>query len=609
MTDVSTSPTDTGLREIRAVDALTDESSERATRIVAIALDVPMAFLSLIDQDRQIVRRCVGWPAKFASRRVLPLTFGSWGHTSPDGEPLFVEKITADRLLKSNPAINELGGVSYAGISLMTRKGVRVGTLCVLDTKAREWTKEDGKVLKLIAAQIMSEIELRTELVQREQVEGRLLHNTLHDSLTALPNRTLFSERLGHAIQRAKRRPEYKYAVLFLDLDRFKIVNDSLGHHAGDQLLIAVAKRLSQALREIDTVARLGGDEFAILLEELADLRDASRVAERIHGDMIRAFDIAGNEIFTSVSIGIVLSSSGHDAPELLLRSADMAMYRAKDAGRSRYEMFDREMHTEALDRLQRETDLRKAVEREEFILHYQPVISLPDGRISGVEALIRWNHPTRGRVPPIEFISIAEDMGLIIPIGQWVLEEACRQVRIWHMMPGGDPELTVGVNVSAKQFQQPDLVQKIANAIQATGFPSHLLKLEMTESVIIDNTESATRTLAELKSLGVQIHMDDFGTGYSSLSYLHRLPIDAMKIDRSFVSQMDTDQRQMQLVQTILLLAANLGVATVGEGVENVAQLALLRKLACNYGQGYLFSKPLEPAAMAALLREGRRW
>ena len=609
MTDVSTTPTDTGVREIRAVDTLTDESSERATRIVAMALNVPMAFLSLIDQDRQIVRRCVGWPSKFSARRVLPLTFGSWGHEQADGEPVLIPTISKDKHLKTNPAMNELGGVSYAGVALVTRKGVRVGALCAMDTKVREWTKEDGKILKLVAAQLMGEIELRIELVQREQTEGKLLHNTLHDALTQLPNRTLFSERLGHAIQRAKRRPEYKYAVLFLDLDRFKLVNDSLGHQAGDELLVAVAKRLTAALREIDTVARLGGDEFAILLEELAELRDATRVAERIHKDMIRAFDIAGNEIFTSVSIGIVLSSSGHDAPELLLRSADMAMYRAKDEGRSRYEMFDREMHTEALERLQKETDLRKAVEREEFILHYQPVIALDTGRIAGVEALIRWNHPTRGRVPPIEFISIAEDMGLIIPIGQWVLEEACRQVRVWHMMPGGDPELTVGVNVSAKQFSQPDLVQKVANALTATAFPPHLVKLEMTESVIIDNTESATRTLAELKGLGVQIHMDDFGTGYSSLSYLHRLPIDAMKIDRSFVSQMDTDERQKQLVQTILLLAANLGVRTVGEGVENVIQLELLRSLHCDYGQGYLFAKPLEPAAMAALLRENRTW
>jgi len=479
----------------------------------------------------------------------------------------------------------------------------------VLDKKPRTWTAQDGRLLAMLATQVLTELELRRELVQREQVEGRLLHNTLHDPLTGLPNRTLFSERLGHAITRGKRKPQFHYAVLFIDVDRFKLVNDSLGHHSGDQLLIAVAKRLTQALRELDTVARLGGDEFAILLEDLAELRDAGRVAERIQKDVARAFTIGTHEIFSSVSIGIVLSSSGHDSPELLLRSADMAMYRAKDAGRSRYEMFDREMHTEALVRLQTETDLRYAVERRELVLHYQPVISLPNGRIAGVEALVRWNHPTRGRVPPVEFIPIAEEMGLIIPIGQWVLEEAVRQVREWQLMPGGDPELTVGVNVSAKQFKQASLVKNIAGALEATGFPPHLLKLEMTESVLIDNTDSANQTLGELKALGVQIHMDDFGTGYSSLSYIHKLPIDAMKIDRSFVSRMDTDIRQMQLVQTVLLLAANLGVQTVGEGVENAAQLDGLRKLACNYGQGYLFSKPLEPEAFVKLLATNPRW
>ena len=604
-----TTPTETGLREIRLVDVLSDETSERVTRIAASALDAPMAILSLIDHDRQVLRKVVGWPAKFASRRVLPVTFGAWGQSTPANEPLIVNKIADDQLLRKNPAVNELGAAAYAGVSLFTRKGVHLGTLCVLDTKPRAWTAKDGKLLALLAKQVITELDLRRELVQREQVEGRLLHNTLHDPLTGLPNRTLFSERLGHAITRSKRKPLFHYAVLFVDVDRFKLVNDSLGHHAGDQLLIAVAKRLTSALRELDTVARLGGDEFAILLEDLAELRDASRVAERIQRDIARAFNIGSHEIFTSVSIGIVLSSSGHDSPELLLRSADMAMYRAKDAGRSRYEMFDREMHTEALERLQNETDLRYAVERKELLLHYQPVISLETGRIAGVEALVRWDHPTRGRVSPADFIPIAEEMGLIIPIGQWVLEEAIRQVREWHTMPGGDPNLTVGVNVSAKQFSQTTLVKNIAGALEASGFPPHLLKLEMTESVLIDNTDSANQTLGELKALGVQVHMDDFGTGYSSLSYLHRLPVDAMKIDRSFVSRMDTDERQMQLVQTVLLLAANLGMQTVGEGVENVAQLNALRKLSCNYGQGYLFSKPLEPDAFVKLLAPNPKW
>ena len=608
MSEATLNPPETGLREIRLVDVLSDETSERITRLAASALDAPMAILSLIDHDRQVVRKVIGWPARMAARRILPVTFGAWGQASPANEALVVNKIADDQLLRKNPAINELGAAAYVGVSLLTKKGVHLGTLCVIDTKPRSWTAKDGKVIAQLAAQVITELDLRRELVQREQTEGKLLHNTLHDPLTGLPNRTLFSERLGHAITRGKRKPLFHYAVLFVDVDRFKLVNDSLGHHAGDQLLAAVAKRLTQLLRELDTVARLGGDEFAILLEDLAELRDASRVAERIQNEMARAFNIGGHEIFSSVSIGIVLSSSAHESPELLLRSADMAMYRAKEAGRSRYEMFDREMHSEALERLQRETDLRYAVERKEFVLHYQPVISLPNGKIAGVEALVRWNHPTKGRVPPVDFIPVAEEMGLIVPLGQWVMEEAIRQVGEWQRMPGGDPELTVGVNVSAKQFSK-GLVKNVAAALEKTGFPPHLLKLEMTESVLIDNTDPANETLNELKALGVQVHMDDFGTGYSSLSYLHRLPVDAMKIDRSFVSRMDTDVRQMQLVQTVLLLAANLGVQTIGEGVENIEQLAALRKLACNYGQGYLFSKPLEPEAFLKLLLTNPRW
>ena len=597
------------VREIRPVDVMPEESAARMTMALKVAFEAPMALLLMLDQDRLLVRHDIGWPSKSLPRKVLPATFGAWDPDQAVEEPIVVNDIGADALLKGIPALRELHAKAYAGANIVDRHGNRIGTLCVLDTKARKWTDRDGALLMYLAAQCAAEIELRIEIATREQVEGQLLHNTLHDSLTELPNRTLLMERLGHAIQRSRRKSDFRFAVLFLDLDRFKLVNDSLGHHAGDQLLIAVAKRLKAQLRTTDTVARLGGDEFAVLLEDLATFDDASRVAERMHADLLRPIKIGENEVYTSASIGIVLGTAGHDLPEFVLRSADMAMYRAKTAGRSRYEMFDRAMHTQAIERLQRETDLRHAVERGELSVHFQPIISLPLGTIAGAEALVRWTHPTRGKVSPAEFIPLAEEMGLILPIGGFVLLEACRQMRQWQEMVGGIAELTIGVNLSAKQFNQPDLLDQVGAALQQTRLPAHLLKLEITETAIIDNTEHATKVLGELKQLGVQIHMDDFGTGYSSLSYLHRLPIDALKIDRSFIGQIDTDPRTLQLVMTILELSANLGVRTVAEGIEKPQQLEQLRKLACDFGQGYLFSPPLPADKFSELLQANRKW
>ena len=597
------------VREIRPVDVLPEESAERMTQALKVAFNAPMALLLMLDGDRQLVRHDIGWPSKSLARKVLPASFGAWDPDRPVEEPIVVNDIAADALLKGIPALRELHATAYAGANIIDRHGTRIGTLCVLDKKVRKWTDRDGALLMYLAAQCAAEVGLRMEIATREQVEGQLLHNTLHDPLTELPNRTLLMERLGHAIQRSRRRADFRFAVLFLDLDRFKLVNDSLGHHAGDQLLVAVANRLKMQLRTTDTVARLGGDEFAILLEDLASFDDAGRVAERMHADLLRPIMIGEHEVYTSASIGIVLGTAGHDLPEFVLRSADMAMYRAKTGGRSRYEMFDRAMHTQAIERLQRETDLRHAVERQELSVHFQPIISLPAGTIVGAEALVRWTHPTRGRVSPAEFIPLAEEMGLILPIGKYVLIEACRQMREWQDMVGGVAELTIGVNLSAKQFNQPNLLDQVGSALQQTRLPPHLLKLEITETAIIDNPEAATRVLGELKQLGVQIHMDDFGTGYSSLSYLHRLPIDALKIDRSFIGQIDTDPRTLQLVMTILELAANLGVRSIAEGVEKPQQLEQLRKLACDFGQGYLFSPPLPADKFGELLKSKPKW
>ncbi|MFQ5857718.1 MAG: EAL domain-containing protein [Anaerolineae bacterium] len=443
----------------------------------------------------------------------------------------------------------------------------------------------------------------QTDITERKRAEEQLLHDAFHDGLTGLPNRALFMDRLGRAVERARRRADYLFAVLFLDLDRFKVVNDSLGHTVGDELLIAIAHRLRVCLRAADTVARLGGDEFAILLEDINDVSDATHVADLIGEAVMLPFNADGHEVFASASIGIVLSETGYDRPEGVLRDADIAMYRAKELGRARHEVFDTAMRAGAVARLEVETDLRWSVERQEFEIHYQPIVSLADGRIAGFEALLRWQHPERGLVSPGEFISVAEETGLIVPIDRWVLREACRQVRAWQTQFRTDPPLSISVNLSSKQFAQPDLVEQVEQILQETGLDARSLRLEITESVIMGNIESAAAMLSQLRALGVQVQMDDFGTGYSSLSYLHQFPIDAIKIDRSFISRMDVDGDNSEIVQTIVALAHDLGMDVIAEGVETGEQLAHLRALACEYGQGYYFAKPLDSEAAVALV------
>jgi diguanylate cyclase (GGDEF)-like protein/PAS domain S-box-containing protein len=446
------------------------------------------------------------------------------------------------------------------------------------------------------------------DVTERKRVEGRLLHHALHDPLTGLPNRHLFMERLGTALMRYHRREGGLFAVLFLDLDRFKVVNDSLGHHVGDELLQVVAERLRGAIRLSDVVARFGGDEFAILLEGLESLDEATRIAERLSQTVSAPINLSGYEVFTSASIGIALCATGLDRPEYLLRNADVAMYRAKGGGAARYEVFDRAMHAQALARLQLETDLRRAVGRGEFRLHYQPIVSLTSGRIAGVEALLRWSHPERGLIAPGEFIGVAEETGVILPLGDWVLGEACRQLAEWRR-DFDHARIAVSVNLSAKQFGQPDLVQRIRGALESAGLDPRYLKLEVTESAIIENPGSAGAMLRELKEGGIQVQMDDFGTGYSSLSSLHSLPLDALKIDRSFVSRLSGNAATLQMVRAIALLARGLDLAVIAEGVETPEQMDEVRGLGCDYAQGYLIAPPLAPDAMRALLEENPRW
>jgi diguanylate cyclase (GGDEF)-like protein/PAS domain S-box-containing protein len=431
-----------------------------------------------------------------------------------------------------------------------------------------------------------------------------ITENKVADALTGLPNRVLFMDQLGRALERAKYLKGYQFAVFFLDLDRFKLVNDSMGHLTGDQLLIAAGRRLKSCLHSGDKIARLGGDEFAILLQEIRHVTDATNVAERIQKALSQPFSLNGQEVYSSASMGIALSETGYERPEDLLRDADTAMYRAKALGKARYEMFDTEMRDRAVTRLKLETDLRRALERREFRVYYQPITSLATGRIAGFEALVRWQHPTRGLISPEEFIPIAEETGLIVPIGHWTLLQACNQMKQWHELYG-DCSLAMGVNFSNKQFMQPDLVGRIRRVLEETDLRPGSLTLELTESLVMENAESSIALLKQLRELNVRIGIDDFGTGYSSLSYLHQFPIDTLKIDRSFVSKLGLDEEDFMIVRTIVTLAHNLGADVIAEGVETSQQAEILRSLQCEYAQGFLFSEPVDAKTAELFFRK----
>lgn len=443
------------------------------------------------------------------------------------------------------------------------------------------------------------------DITKRKESEEALLRNAFHDALTGLPNRALFIDHLKLAINRTQRLEGHIYTVLFIDLDRFKLINDSLGHLVGDHLLINIAQKLEQCLRPGDTIARVGGDEFTVLLEDLFDESEAISIANRIQKDLSTPFMIDGREVFTTVSIGVAPSSPGYENPSDILRDADTAMYRAKVLGKNRYEIFDKAMHEVAIDLLQMETDLRHALERREFFIQYQPIVSLDNFSLRGFEALVRWRHPERGLISPLDFIPIAEDTGQIIHIGKWVLTESCKQMTQWQSQYGINKPLFVSVNLSGKQFTQPDLVEQIKSVLVETGINPRCLKLEITESMVMENVETTTKMLYQLRDLGVQLSIDDFGTGYSSLSYLHRFPIDTLKIDRSFVIKMIDNNENIEIVRTIIILAQNLGMDVIAEGVETKEQLRRLRELKCENGQGYYFSKPLEAGDAETLLAD----
>jgi diguanylate cyclase (GGDEF)-like protein/PAS domain S-box-containing protein len=449
----------------------------------------------------------------------------------------------------------------------------------------------------------------QTDITSRKVAEQQLQHDALHDGLTGLANRVLFMDRLACALADLERRSTQHFTVLFFDLDRFKNVNDSLGHTLGDKLLVGIARRLENFLRPGDTVARLGGDEFAILLNRVDAAAGAIHVADRIQEILGMNFSIDGHEVFVTASIGIAHSATGYANPEEILRDADIAMYRAKAGGKARYEIFDRDMHQSAVTLLKLETELRRAVQRGDFVMHYQPIVSLGHGRIVGFEGLVRWEHPQRGLVSPTQFIAIAEETGLIVPLGWWVLREACSQTREWQDRFDLDPPLWVSVNMSGKLFMKTGMVDHLLRILEETGLEPRSLRLEVTENVVMDHADVAIRNLMELRALGVQLSIDDFGTGYSSLSYLQRFHYDELKIDRSFVSKLGQAGDSRAIVETILNLANSLGIGVVAEGIETADQVDRLRQMQCPHGQGYWFSRPLNAPAAAELIAAAPIW
>jgi len=442
------------------------------------------------------------------------------------------------------------------------------------------------------------------DISELKEAERQIYHQAFHDTLTSLPNRALFMEHLNMAVKRAKRRDDYRFAVLYLDIDRFKLVNDSLGHSVGDRLLGAFANRIQESLRDIDTLGRFGGDEFVILLEDIENSEYASGVADRLQQELKRPFMIEGKEVFAPASFGVVLNTQDYDEAENIIRDADAAMYHAKENGKAQYKIFDMTLHKKALHLLERETDLRKAIHRDEFENHYQPIVDLRTSALVGFEALIRWNHPELGLIYPGSFISIAEETGLIVPITQLTAQRACADLCNWQDQLKDQLKLTMNINLSSKHFLSPTLLDDIKEILSKTGMPPEQLKLEITETALMEDADETIRLVYRLKDLGLQLVIDDFGTGYSSLSYLQRLPIDTLKVDRSFVSRIQSEpDGNRNIVEAIISLAHRLEMLVVAEGVETEEQFAILLDMNCQFGQGFLFSKPLSTPKVDELI------
>lgn len=603
-----------------------NDAMVRALEAVCRYMHWPLGHLWLIGERRQercfestkiwfdIVARDPGCPIQHlravTEASEFALGTGLPGQVVASAAPVWIDVAGTTKAI-----LLRLDEIVRAGFASLFAFPVMIGSevVAVLEFFSVERQQPNESLLRLMA-QIGTQLG---RVIERRRAQDQLVHDALHDPLTQLGNRKLFLDRLQRLLLRALDGPDNDFAVLFVDLDRFKSINDGLGHQSGDQLIISAARRLSDCLREADTiardpaladerlVARLGGDEFVILLDSIGSAERAVMVAERIMATLAEPFEVAGQRVFVTASVGIALSATGYADVEDILRDADIAMYQAKKSGRARWVIFDRAMQLAALRRLQMEADLRDALAQSQLVLHYQPIVSLHADRISGFEALLRWQHPVRGLVPPNEFIPVAEEIGLIGQIGAWVLAQACRQLREWqHRF---DMRLDMSVNVSAVQFNGDELAATVRQVLRDTGIAPSTLKLELTESAVMADAEHALVVLAHLKALGVRISLDDFGTGYSSLSYLRRLPIDTLKIDRSFVSQLDRLDDKRQIVEVVLMLAHALGLDVVAEGVETDAEQRLLRDMGSDFVQGYFYYKPLtSDAAALALAAQG---
>ena len=577
-----------------------DELSQESCRILteALRIDYGLVFKLQPSGEELLLVSAVGMPEELVGSAVVPAGHGSQsGYALATGTATIVSDLRKETRFQQSE-LQRQQGIRSAAVVLLKAKGQPYGVIAAWSREVHQFSPEDANFMQAIANVLANAIE-------RRRTEERTEHEALHDPLTGLPNRNLFLDRLHQALSRAARR-RTSIAVLFLDLDQFKLVNDSLGHAAGDELLAAVAQRIEGALRPADTVARFGGDEFAVLAEDIGSERGATRIAERIAEALARPFVLRDREHFVSASAGIAISRGG-EAPEGLMHDADSALYRAKERGRGSCEVFDEAMRSRVIEHMQTENELRRALQRRELELHYQPVIRLEDGSVVAMEALLRWRHPERGLIGPLAFIPVAEESRLIVPIGRWVIEEACRQAAAWQELSPDRPPVGVSVNLSGRQLADPNLLLHIKGAINASGIDPSSLWLELTESTLLDAV-FVERTLASLRGLGVRLVLDDFGVGLSSLGYLKRLPLSMIKFDRSFVENLAADSHDAAIVRAVSEMAGTLGIAAVAEGIENDGQVLVANALGCGYVQGFHFAPPTPAAEVPALLERRKR-